>query len=134
MYTKKDLENDWEEIRLLGEDLKAKNIRDGINKEELDQDGLTFSDRQKMIVKARLITKKIETGDQEQLNPMMICPHCQTKGNVMTKSIKQKRGISGSKVMGGLFTGGISLLATGLSGKESKTQAYCASCDSTWTF
>jgi len=68
------------------------------------------------------------------VRPAMICPHCQTKGQVHTKSVKQKKGISGGKVMGGLLTGGISLLATGLSRKEKLTQAHCGNCNSTWYF
>ena len=68
------------------------------------------------------------------VRPAMICPHCQTKGQVHTKSVKRKKGISGGKVMGGLLTGGISLLATGLSRKEKLTQAHCSNCNSTWYF
>jgi hypothetical protein len=48
--------------------------------------------------------------------------------------MKRKKGISGGKVMGGLLTGGISLLATGLSRKEQATQAHCDNCKSTWDF
>jgi hypothetical protein len=68
------------------------------------------------------------------LNPAYICPHCQTKGSVHTKSVKRKHGISGGKVMGGLFTLGTSLLVTGLSRKEQATQAHCTNCNSTWDF
>jgi hypothetical protein len=65
-------------------------------------------------------------------NPMLICPHCGTKGNVRTRSVTRKKSISGGKVMGALFTGGISLLATGLSRKERETEASCGNCRSTW--
>ncbi len=68
------------------------------------------------------------------LNREMICPHCQTKGSVSTRSIKKKGSISGGKVMGGLLTGGVSLLATGLSRKERVTEAYCNNCKSKWHF
>ena len=64
----------------------------------------------------------------------MICPHCQTKGQVRTTPTQRKRGISGEKVMGGLLTGGISLLMTGLSRKEYVTQAHCDNCGATWDF
>lgn len=64
----------------------------------------------------------------------IICPHCQTKGNVKTKRVKKKGAISGGKVMGGLLTGGWSLLATGLSRKEKVTEAYCSNCKSRWYF
>jgi hypothetical protein len=76
---------------------------------------------------------------QEQLkwgvkNSMLVCPHCQTTGNVRTKPIVQKSGISGAKATGAVLTGGISILATGLSQKENKTQAHCDKCGSTWVF
>lgn len=64
----------------------------------------------------------------------MICPHCQTKGQIRTKKITQKKGISGGKATGAVLTGGISLLATGLSRKEDATQAHCDKCNSTWYF
>jgi len=56
--------------------------------------------------------KDLEWGP---VNPSLICPHCQTRGQVHTKRVKRKAGISGGKVMGGLLTGGISLIGTGLS-------------------
>ena len=31
------------------------------------------------------------------LNPKLVCPHCQTTGQVRTKPIEQKKGISGGK-------------------------------------
>lgn len=67
-------------------------------------------------------------------NEELICPHCQTKGQVSTKPVERKAGVSGGKVMGGLLTGGISLLATGLSRKQQLTQAHCGNCNSTWDF
>ena len=68
------------------------------------------------------------------VNPKIVCPHCQTTGGVRTKAVKRKTGISGGKVMGGLLTGGFSLLATGLSRKQGCTQAHCDNCNSTWDF
>ena len=67
-------------------------------------------------------------------NAQMVCPHCQTKGKVLSKPISKKAGISGGKATGALLTGGISLLATGLSRKENFTEAYCKKCKSTWHF
>ena len=67
-------------------------------------------------------------------NDAMICPHCQTKGKVRAKGITQKAGISGAKATGAILTGGVSVLAAGLSRKEDKTQAHCDNCGSTWTF
>lgn len=68
------------------------------------------------------------------INPALACPHCQTKGSVHTKMVKQKKGISGGKATAALFTGGLSMLATGLSRKEQGTQAHCDACHSTWIF
>jgi transcription elongation factor Elf1 len=67
-------------------------------------------------------------------NPMLICPHCNTQGQVRTFATKAKRGVSGGKATGALLTGGVSLLATGLSRKERVTRATCLHCGSRWTF
>ena len=68
------------------------------------------------------------------IKPEYICPHCQTKGDVHAKPVDRKKGVSGAKATGALLTGGVSLLATGLSRKENLTQAHCCNCDSTWDF
>ena len=70
----------------------------------------------------------------QSTNPALVCPHCQTKGFVHIKSVKRKKGISGAKATGALLTGGLSMLATGLSRKEAMTQAHCDNCNSTWDF
>jgi uncharacterized paraquat-inducible protein A len=67
-------------------------------------------------------------------NPALVCPHCQTKGRVRVKAVQRKKGISGAKATGALLTGGVSMLATGLSRKEGSTQAHCDRCNSTWDF
>ena len=67
-------------------------------------------------------------------NTAMICPHCQTKGQVRTKAVKRKKGVSGGKATAAVLTGGTSLLVTGLSRKEDLTQAHCMKCNSTWDF
>jgi hypothetical protein len=67
-------------------------------------------------------------------NPALVCPHCQRTGNVRRTPITQKKGISGAKATGALLTGGLSVLATGLSRKEINTQAHCDNCGSTWIF
>ena len=64
----------------------------------------------------------------------MICPHCQIKGKVYAKPIKLKKGVSGAKATGAILTGGLSILAVGLSRKEANTQAHCDNCNSTWIF
>ena len=67
-------------------------------------------------------------------NPALVCPHCQTEGQVRTKHVERKAGISGAKATGALLTSGLSLLATGLSRKQGCTQAHCDNCGSTWDF
>ncbi len=66
--------------------------------------------------------------------PKIICPHCGEPGSVHCQTIKQKAGISGGKAMAGLMTGGLSLLATGLSRKQAMTEAWCGNCKSVWHF
>ncbi|MDO8307003.1 MAG: hypothetical protein Q7V58_01430 [Actinomycetota bacterium] len=51
-----------------------------------------------------------------------------------TKSVKAKKGVSGGKATGAVLTGGISILATGLSRKEKVTEAHCSNCRTTWVF
>lgn len=68
------------------------------------------------------------------INAALICPHCQTKGSVHAMPVKRKKGVSGAKVTGALFTVGASLFVTGLSRKEGMTQAHCDNCNSTWDF
>ena len=69
-----------------------------------------------------------------QINRQMICPHCDTKEKVHSKLITQKKGVSGGKATAALLTGGVSLLATGLSRKEKNTQAHFSNCNSSWLF
>ncbi len=68
------------------------------------------------------------------INSAMMCPHCQTKGKIRTKNITQKKGVSGGKAAAAVLTGGVSLLAVGLSRKEASTQAHCGNCGNTWLF
>jgi len=68
------------------------------------------------------------------INSQIVCAHCQTKGKVRTKIIEKDAGISGKKATAAALTGGISLLATGLSRNEKVTQAHCDNCGSTWTY
>ncbi|HUT09830.1 MAG TPA: hypothetical protein VMY42_04995 [Thermoguttaceae bacterium] len=64
----------------------------------------------------------------------MICPHCQACGRVTTEKVEVKTGIDGTKAAIGVLTGGLSILATGLSLRETKTEATCFNCGSTWRF
>jgi hypothetical protein len=67
-------------------------------------------------------------GDAE-----IVCPQCEVKGRVTTELVKVKRGISGGKATGAVLTGGLSVLATGLSRKQAVTRATCGNCHTTWT-
>ena len=81
-------------------------------------------------VVAQFGNASIEARQSAQL----VCPHCQTKGSVATRRVKLKKGVSGGKAVGALMTGGLSVLATGLSRKEDATEAKCSNCGSLWHF
>lgn len=72
----------------------------------------------------------VDTGPRG--SAAIVCPHCQTRGQVRTKAVKIKRGISGGKATGALLTAGFSLFATGLSRKETHTECTCRACGMTW--
>jgi hypothetical protein len=78
------------------------------------------------------------TIDPNAINPphssYMKCPHCETVGQITTKKVNLKKGVSGGKAVAGLLTGGLSLLAVGLSREEKQTQAHCRKCGNTWHF
>ena len=60
-----------------------------------------------------------------------MCPACQKRGDVSTKPTHVKNGISGPKVVAAVFTGGWSLLATGIARKVDRTEAKCSNCGMT---
>ena len=64
----------------------------------------------------------------------IVCQHCQTKGFVSVEKLRQKQGISGGKATAAVLTGGISVVATGLSSHEWVTQANCSNCGTQWVF
>jgi hypothetical protein len=88
--------------------------------------------------RSRLNPEERKEFDRQRLlgpiRPQIVCAHCQTKGMVRTKGIERDAGISGKKASAAALTGGISILATGLSRKERVTQAHCDNCGSTWTY
>jgi hypothetical protein len=87
--------------------------------------------------KAALAQRKQESQDSwnyGSLNPHMICQHCGVRGRTRTKRNTTKQGISGGKATAALLTGGVSLLATGLSRKVANTQAHCGNCRNVWYF
>lgn len=59
-----------------------------------------------------------------KINSAMVCPHCQMPGQVKVRKIAPVA----------FLTGGISLLATGLSRKQKVTEATCGNCGSRWYF
>ena len=87
--------------------------------------------RQKAAAQNRMAAARMAHGP---LNSAMVCPHCQQQGGVRTKKIDRKRGISGGKATAALLTGGVSMLATGLSRKEHITRARCTKCGNGWDF
>ena len=64
----------------------------------------------------------------------IVCPYCQNTGCILVRRKEVKRGISGGKATGAIFTLGLSLLVTGLSRKERVMQAKCKHCKAEWTF
>lgn len=64
--------------------------------------------------------------------PEMVCPHCQTKGSVLVSKARRKSGLSGGKATGAVLTGGVSVLATGLSRKQSVQACQCTNCGMKW--
>lgn len=79
-----------------------------------------------------------ESAHREQawgpINERLVCPHCQSRGGVRTKLVQKKAGISGGKATAAILTAGVSMLATGLSRKETVTSARCDTCSSAWDF
>jgi hypothetical protein len=67
------------------------------------------------------------------VNPAIPCPHCQQTNCVRTQRQTVKTGISGAKATGAVLTGGMSVLATGLSKKQPVIKAHCDSCQMDWT-
>ena len=63
----------------------------------------------------------------------MVCPHCRAAGQVFTRQVWAKKGISGGKATGAVITGGLSVLVTGLSREEKVTEAVCSNCGVPWT-
>jgi transcription elongation factor Elf1 len=88
-------------------------------------------ERAAMLAKRDDALAKLKWGPR---NPKLICPHCQAQGQVRTQDIQVKKGVSGGKATAAVLTGGLSLLATGLSRKQAATQAHCDNCGSDWQF
>jgi hypothetical protein len=64
----------------------------------------------------------------------IVCPHCHGSGCVTTRKVLEKAGIDGGKTTAALLTGGVTLLAMGLSAQRERTEATCSHCHSVWRF
>lgn len=94
----------------------------------------TEEERRAVIAKRKQRAAQNATQVHGPVRSEVVCPHCQVRGKVRCKEIKNKKGISGGKATGAILTGGASMLATGLSRKEAATAAYCENCKSKWQF
>jgi hypothetical protein len=111
--------------------LKEKRVRD--EKARLEKQQAEWDEKRQAQIRAREEEQRIQKLGGP-INPVLICPHCQTKGQVRTKAITRKIGISGGKATAALLTAGTTLLLTGLAQKQAATQAHCGNCQSTWVF
>lgn len=71
-------------------------------------------------------------ADRAHAQAQLVCPHCQTAGMVTSRVVERKKGISGGKATGAVLTGGLSMLATGLSRKELAQNLACGNCGISW--
>lgn len=62
----------------------------------------------------------------------IVCIYCATAGAVTTRATTVKTGISGGKTTGAALTGGLSLLAVGLSRRQRGQQLTCRNCRMSW--
>ena len=84
------------------------------------------------IEKCRLEEEKRASELKAEGDAQIVCPHCHEKGYVTTEVVQRKKGISGGKATAAVLTGGISLLGTGLSRKETNTKCFCSKCRCVW--
>ncbi len=82
----------------------------------------------------RQASQQAKGQDAETRQRKLLCPHCQETGHVTTRRVDRKKGVSGGKAAAALFTGGLSMLAVGLSRREAETEAKCGNCGSVWYF
>jgi DNA-directed RNA polymerase subunit RPC12/RpoP len=97
-----------------------------------------------VLIIAALVIYGMSPGVQAQIekeqqikakqDSQIVCPQCHSKGHATTRKVTLKKGVSGGKATGAILTGGLSLLATGLSRKEDATEAKCSNCGSVWHF
>jgi hypothetical protein len=76
----------------------------------------------------------INERDHGAVNAFMVCQHCHSRGQIRTRPVVLKKGVSGAKATAAVLTAGFSILATGLSRKENATSAWCGTCRNSWAF
>lgn len=85
-----------------------------------------------VLVIAGILMWNMRDGAADRGSRAIVCPHCQYRGYVTTRRVRRKRGVSGGKATAAVFTLGTSMLATGLSRKETVTAMKCKNCHSRW--
>lgn len=76
--------------------------------------------------------RALDRDAKREAEARIICPHCGERGHVTTRMVQRKHGISGGKATAGILTGGVSLLAVGLSRKGWTTVLSCSNCRMNW--
>jgi len=120
-----------EEAARIAADVEAARIA-ALSPQELEEE--ITAKQAKEAERLRTERDQLNTYEHGPVNLVMVCPHCTGKGQVHTRSVVLKKGVSGGKATAALLTGGVSLLATGLSRKEANTQAWCGNCSNQWIF
>ena len=71
-------------------------------------------------------------GPPDRTNPQLVCPHCQTRGQVSVWTERRAKRKTATRITGAVLTAGGSLPATGVSKKGTVQVMHCAHCDMTW--
>ncbi len=66
------------------------------------------------------------------LDPASVCPYCSEQGGVHARMAHRRLGISTPKLIAGVLTGGLALLAVGVHRHEAVREAHCMRCAATW--
>lgn len=120
-----------------GQDLSVHEINfshEQINKND-NRDDYSYTDDKNILLRAADSLSEFSNNTAVagmKHNSQLVCPLCMKSGNVYTKLVKRKKGLSGGKATAAILTGGISMLGTGLSRKEKQTECYCKNCRSTF--
>lgn len=77
---------------------------------------------------AGVILYKVGHSPPPPPNEKMVCQYCGSRGTVTVTQVRRKQGVSGGKATGALLTAGFSMLATGLSRKQTFRHLRCSEC------